>query len=499
MRKFLMVVAVGALTLLMAAPVMAVDFKFGAEYRVRMYDAVNWMFTNVTGSNPRGVQIRIRPIFDVSDDNGNIQARLRFEIGDVEFGNGGGANGPYNGVSVTPGSARVGNGAGGSIGNDGVNVETKSAYIDFALPFGVPGRMRTGMQAIYFPKGLIFDDDAAGIKAYGTVKPISYELFWYRVNGGQDTSKPTNHCVAAVGGAVYVKPAAGCLAGDTAVNLAPGTMATTVNTLDNNYDFFGFKLDAALAPFFNPGVYYIYGANKAGNPAAVVPQDTLSESHYFGLTATGKLGIASYDVDWIYGSAEGGVAGTFVNAAGVRVKTKGWALDGHVAFPVGPVTINLAGAYITGDKRDGGDSEAFPSPAGSWNGAGGGFEMIGSGGPFDAVEFTQEPPTNIWMLGGWIEYVPVKQLWLKAAYGYAGFVDKLGNCAGAPANTCYGPAYAGKGNKMIGSGGIGHEFSLRADYTLWTNFKIQGQLGWLFPKAGASTAAEYVLQFLYSF
>jgi len=471
MRKFLMVVAVGALTLLMAAPVMAVDFKFGAEYRVRMYDGQNFNFTNVTGSNPRGVQIRIRPIFDVSDDNGNIQARLRFEIGDVEFGNGGGANGPFNGAgTIGSGGARVGNGAGGSAGTDGVNVETKNAYIDFALPFGVPGRLRAGLQPWYLPKSLIIDDDFAGIKVYGTVKPISYDLFWYRPNGGQLTA---------------------------AVPAGAAGMSATSNTLDNNYDFFGGKVDAALAPFFNPGLYYIFGANKAGAPAGGL--DAMSESHYVGLTVTGKLGIVNYDVDWVYGSAEGGTTGAFVDAAGNRIETKGWALDGHVAFPVGPVTINLAAAYITGDKRDGGSSEAFPSPAGSWNGAGGGFEMIGSGGPFDAMEFTQEVPTNIWMLGGWIEYVPVKQLWLKAAYGYAGFVEKLGNCSNAPANTCYGPVYAGKDNKMQTSGGIGHEFSLRADYTLWTNFKIQGQMGWLFPKAGASTAAEYVLQFLYSF
>jgi hypothetical protein len=475
MRKFLMVVAVGALTLLMAAPVMAVDFKFGAEYRVRMYDAVNQMFTNVTGSNPRGVQIRIRPIFDVSDDNGNIQARLRFEIGDVEFGNGGGASGPFNGVSVTPGSWRVGNGAGGSMGNDGVNVETKNAYIDFALPGGVPGRVRAGIMPWYLPKGLIVDDDAAGIKVYGTVKPISYELFWYRANGGWPTN--TVACPATTTGAAC--------------------MTLTANTLDNNYDFFGAKVDAALAPFFNPGVYYIYGANKAGNPVGGL--DQLSDSHYLGLTATGKIGNASYDVDWVYGSAEGGVAGTFVNLAGERIKTRGWALDGHVAFPVGPVTFNLAGAYITGDKRNGGDSEAFPSFAGSWNGAGNGYELIGSGGPFDPVEFTQEVPTNVFMFGGWIEYVPVKQLWLKAAYGYSRFTQKLGNCAGAPAGTCYGPAYFGKNNNMIGASMLGQELSFRADYTLWTNFKIQGQMGWLFPKGGNSTAAEYILQFLYSF
>ena len=45
MRKFLMAVAIGGLVLLLAAPAMALDFKFGAEYRVRFYDYANTVFT----------------------------------------------------------------------------------------------------------------------------------------------------------------------------------------------------------------------------------------------------------------------------------------------------------------------------------------------------------------------------------------------------------------------------------------------------------------------
>src|SRR5574341_412150 len=118
MRKFLLMVAVGALVLTVAAPAMALDFKFGAEYRVRFTTTVHGssatnLLQNVAGSNPRSGQLRVRPIFDTSDDNGNITARLRLEIGDVEFGNGGGASSETNGVSLSSGSGRVGNGAGG--------------------------------------------------------------------------------------------------------------------------------------------------------------------------------------------------------------------------------------------------------------------------------------------------------------------------------------------------------------------------------------------------
>ena len=51
---------------------------------------------------------------------------------------------------------------------------------------------------------------------------------------------------------------------------------------------------------------------------------------------------------------------------------------------------------------------------------------------------------------------------------------------------------------MAGESYLGQEISFRADYDLWTNFKIQGAAGWLIPSEG-STVHEYVLQLLYSF
>jgi hypothetical protein len=434
------------------------------------------------GTNPRGVQLRLRPRFDVSDDNGNITATWRAEIGDVEFGNAGGAAGPTNSgyAAPIPGGARVGPGAGGSLGLDGVNVETKWAFVDFALPFDIPARVRAGLQSWYLPKGIIMDDDAAGVRAYGKIAPVSYELAWYRVNGGPNLNPA---------------PAAG-IAG----------ISLTSNLLDNNYDFYGGKIDVAFAPWLNPGVYYLFGDNRVNcSTAGTTCPSRVRENHYVGVTATGKVGIVSYDLDWVFGSAEGGPTGAFGNAAGPNpggaagnpITTKGWTLDGAVHFPIGPVTVNLTGSYSTGDQDNGGNSEAFPTIAPSWNGAGGGYELIGSGGPFDAIEFTQEAPTNLWMIGGWLEYRPVKALWLKLAYGYAGFARKSGNCANslAPA-TCFGPSY----QSLRGKSALGHELSFRADWDLWTGFKLQGQIGWLFTPADSnSTAGEYVLQMLYNF
>jgi len=57
---------------------------------------------------------------------------------------------------------------------------------------------------------------------------------------------------------------------------------------------------------------------------------------------------------------------------------------------------------------------------------------------------------------------------------------------------------AGGEGGMAGEATLGHEISLRADYDLWTNFKVQGAAGWLLVPTG-STVQEYVLQLLYNF
>jgi len=235
MRKFLMVAAVGALALLMAVPASAVDFKFSGEWRVRFYDGVNIGFNKdavpsgsgsqflntQAGPNARGAQIRIRPRFDASDDNQNIQAVWRIEVGDVEFGNGGGAfNNTNFGNPIGSSTSRIGNGTGGGGGADGINVETKWAYLDFAMPFGVPARVRAGIQPWYLPKGIVVDDDAAGLMFYGKQGMVSWNAAWFRPSSGMATNPGLAsgnvicNNVGGVAGAVgTVATAAACRAG----------------------------------------------------------------------------------------------------------------------------------------------------------------------------------------------------------------------------------------------------------------------------------------------
>ena len=533
MRKFLWVVAVGALVLALAAPAMAVDLKFNGQWRVRFYAGPGMGFgerDGTQGGNPRGAQVRVRPIFSASDDNGNIQARLVLEIGDIEFGGGGGSHGPTFGSSTTfagysfgaagqnfgmvPSGARVGQGAGGSMGTDGVNVETRHAYLDLQMPWGLPLRATLGTMYWYTPKGILVDDDVAGVRFYGASGALKYEAAWYRANSGTNN----NSAVAVAAGPAGTTQVAG--------PLSNGVVYPQNSTQeDNNYDFYTFRVDWAAAPYWNPTFYMILGDNRVncqnnnvinGNvtnaPTCGPGYDHAKSSYYIGLTQTGKVGIVSYDLDFVYGYADGGPTGTFgaTNGVGQNV-VAGYGIDGGLHFPVGPVTVNFGAAYFTGDNGAGDQekSSGFPTISPAWQGPGGGMEMIGNGGAFDAVHYTGGAPVNIWGISTWLEYRPVKALYTKLALGYAGFAKKGGNCARSTPpyftfmvgdnGPCWGPAYYGRPDKPLkGQSGIGTEVSLRADYDLYTGLKVQGEMGWLIPSKG-DLAAEYVLQLLYNF
>jgi hypothetical protein len=275
---------------------------------------------------------------------------------------------------------------------------------------------------------------------------------------------------------------------------------------------------------FVTGYQYITGACPG--------QTQQRNQNWFGIDLLGKVGTVDWDLDFAYGNAKGGNLGSYTqgNVNSVTATTvaasallppitvAGFAIDGGVHIPIGPVKLNLLGTYASGDKgnNDGSKSSAYPygiSP--SWSGAGGQYELIGEGGAFDVISMTQHSPAGLWMLGATLEYVPVKALWLKAAYGFVGFSGKNANCGWAyqnaataagvvtqtPGTTCFGPVYIGKptaSDTMIGKSYLGNELHFRADYTMWTGFKVQAMAGWLFPSAG-DVAGKYILQFLYNF
>jgi|GEM_PF-1890942 len=579
MRKFLWVVGVGALVLAMAAPAMAMDFTFGGQTRVRYWDYGGQMFNDNSaqnpGNNPRGADVRFRAMFKASDDNGNIQGVLRERIGWLVFGVGGGIQNPNNTANpaldlnaLTSGAAvntntsggiysgdRTGSSVGGGLGSRGINAETEWAYLDFQVPFGVPLRIRAGMIPWYLPKGMIIDDNVAGTQAYGTSGPVSYGVAWYRLN---DASRIASSDLR------------------TAPNGLGWASRDQATTTDNKYDVYEGKVNLAIAPWLNPGIYFDYGDNRANcSPDRSVSltntspsgtgycpnQSRVRPNWFLGFTDTGKIGIVSYDFDFIYGWAKGGIGGDFeqgsingtlgnaymggsVNpATGVvniptnpgtpysnatPITTRGFAIDAGIHFPVGPVTVNFVASAASGDKQNGTThSDAYPggySPA--WNGPGNAYEILGNGSAtgFDMITQTQSSLTNLWTVGAYLNYSPVKALDLKAAWAYAGFVEKNGNCAlyvpESKGMGCYGPLYWGNGfvanpagiaiggdsgyyatqgsGGLAGKNSLGNEFQLMATWQVYTGFKIIGVMAWLVPSAG-DTASKYAMMFTYDF
>jgi len=552
MRRILWMAAVGVLVLAMAAPAMALDFKFGGLARTRFYDhtAVGFDDNQATnpGNNVRGGDMLFRARFDASDDNGNIVSVIRLRIGKIVFGAGGGTENPVQFAAPAPvstfngaGFGKLGFSSGGGLGTRGTNEETEWAYLDFALPFNIPLRIRGGLQPIYSPKGLIIDDNAAGLRAYGSVAPFSYEVSWWRFDSGNNFG-PSPWINGLIG--------------------ISGRYKTEMS--DNSYDVYGARLDLSLAPYWNTGLYTYYGDNRvncAGTSAVNTPcpsVDRVRPNWYLGWTNTGQVGIVKWDFDFVYGWAKGGSTGNFVSTGvpGVGymntainglnnlppITVRGFVVDGAIHFPVGPVTLHFGGSYATGDDQQewqGHNSPAYPggySP--SWKGPMGATEIIGDAGSsgFDVLTSTQSVPTNLWTLGVYATYNPVKALTLKALYAFAGFSNKKGNCAMEVigSNACYGPAYMGGGFKpdllagsvlfasngpgtqdgvatgatsttvvqgtggLAGSSTLGSEFLFQAFYNVWTNFNINGMMGWFVPTHG-DTAGKYMLNFVYSF
>jgi hypothetical protein len=422
MRKFLWMVAVGALVVTLAAPVMALDFKFSSSNRFRLYslDGIGAEGTTVAASpfaerttnNVNQADVRFRPWFRVSDDNGNVTSELRLEIGDVVFGS----------TTASPGSS-----SGGGGGADGVNVETKWAYVDVALPFGIPARLRGGIQPYFLPKALLIDDDASGVRIYGSMKPISYDFWWLAV-----TDVPNGGTTGGVGPA------------------------------NDDNDIYAGKLDFALSPWLNP---YVYGAFRHGT-TIVSGQSEEANGGWFGAGTTGKLALLSYDLDFVFGSDS-----AYLGEA--TDERRGWVLDGGVEAPVGPVAIGLRGMYATGDKSGTANkNEDFPtlrksatSSMASYTPKGAELFWASAGNGLFGCCTYQSGPGNTWTLGGYATYAPVKAVSLKAHYFYIGSPRK---------NT----------NFYTGRSTIGHELGVTANYTFWTGTKAWLLAGVILPSDG---------------
>ena len=162
-----------ALMLSMAAPAFAVDFTFHGDlnHRFRVFTNQPSFFNSVDKAEMLGgaqgtlikddagndfmAEFKYRLWTEASSDDGAIKGVYAIEVGGVEFGN---------------------SGRGGAFSGDGVFVETRWAYIDFALG---GGRAKIGLQTFKANK-FLWVETATGIDYKIAAGPGDLELAWMR-------------------------------------------------------------------------------------------------------------------------------------------------------------------------------------------------------------------------------------------------------------------------------------------------------------------------------
>ena len=162
------------------------DFGFG------LYDGGT--FFEQDSSEPFDALQRFRTQIDFIASE-SLKGVAAFEIGDIYWGQGGGAS--------WGNGSDAGSGSGGAMGADGVNVEVRRIYIDWLVP-QTELQVRMGIQGFAMPQAVtrgdgedgnyILDDDLAGILlSYNFNENFGSNFGWFRPwDGNLRNTKYTN-------------------------------------------------------------------------------------------------------------------------------------------------------------------------------------------------------------------------------------------------------------------------------------------------------------------
>jgi hypothetical protein len=432
MKRALALLVGGVLILgsALAAHAQAPTVSFGGQMRVYGFatnNLIDFKDSDGTGENRDSNSFyfqRFRLFTTIESADKKARAYWALEIGDITWGQGGGANAnstvgcpgqaPFVPTVTTgdvpttvsqPGStARTGNGAGGCLGNDGVNVETKN--IDLWLDTGewAPGTsIILGIQNIVFmnsPIGAFADDDAAAITLNWKTDMVDVQGWLAKLGEGNTANADDTDAYALRVGVNVTK--------DIRVTLE------------------GLLLDEKS----------IAGQN-------------LGDTFWVGATASAKVGDIQIDGQFVYGQR------TYISTPGAACSPcdeSGYGGFVLVRVPVGPVNVNAIGWYTSGDdtRPPGGgaagagsntvrltkDSDKLP---GVWNGGGWfngggaymgewllGLSSIGNPGPSGVAGPTFGDPTGTYGVGGSAQYSLTPALSLGGGVAYIGASDAAG-------------------------------------------------------------------------
>ncbi len=336
MKKYFMMMVALAVAVVVATPVLAaVEFKYGGQFRTRIYGSNNVFDGSDEGSdNLNFLDQRLRVYFTFQASE-NLKVVWKLEVGDSTWGN----------DWPTAGTATLGKG--GRVGADSQNVETKNAYIDFNIPNTlVPIKIISGIQELVLLNSWIVDDDFSAIVAKAKLDPFSLTLGYV---GAQNYD--LSHSV-------------------------------------DNIDSWFLALDWAQKPFSASLIgYYQYGRDTiasvwpwARSPVGgPIPNTTLAGTG-FAVSDMFRNGLYSvsdnnlfdlgfnlaYKIDWLsayvsfvqnFGSFD---LNRQINPAGgtnpsnyrgfKSMDYTGWMIDAGVTYYCGPWTANIGGFYTSGQE-----------------------------------------------------------------------------------------------------------------------------------------------------
>jgi hypothetical protein len=342
-KTMLAVAAVGAVTA-SAVPAMALENEFHGMYRLRGF------VSNFDDSNSGAVAIGAQPgsknfgkdaptytyveqrarLMYIAKANDNLRLVTHFEL-DSRFG-----DTSYNANAVNPAltgtttavSSATRNGGGG-VGADQTNLETKNVFLEFKIP-STPVTVKAGIQGFTDNyKGIIFNNDAAGVTAVAKMGPGTIQGAWFRFDD-------------ATTGNTYLG----------VTNATPATTVTNATVGFNTRDFatVGGKFNVSNAVTVGADYYLLYSD---------VLRHTQDKTYVnmVGANAEAKIGPATVNGFAIY--QFGKLPIPFAAGSAVHTHQNISAFAGNLAakMAVGPGTARLTALLVTGDHNTGGTGD----------------------------------------------------------------------------------------------------------------------------------------------
>jgi len=395
-------------------------------------------------------RFRLVTIIESADKTARVTWAL--EIGEMDWGRGGGSSGGEFGcaaqnqgvptgnqpvrdstgapvlganglpiVAVLPtlgGATRVGRSSGGCLGNDGVNVETKWLNLWFQVP-GAEGLSATlGAQSISFLDtgfGTFFGDDGWAIKLNWKIAPVDIEAYTVKVAEFNASDADDVNMFALRAG----------------FNATPDIRIT--------------------------GEFMVIDTQN-------VPGQSIGDNFFGGLTVAAKIADISLDGTFVYGQR---LLLCRALAPCTTATESGWGIFVSARIPVGPVNITPIAWYTTGDSTQG--------PAGF------------TGNKSAAA---QEPGTSNGRLTKDSDKLPMiadEDSYVGQDY-VASWLFGDGNTLGGPSG--HNTSYSGSVADMTGTYGIGAQ----AEYALTPNFSIGGGAAFVLATDAAGPYGDNVIE-----